>query len=266
MRKIFRSYLMHETIEFPACQRAFELAASFAEADAKVQRIVVFYNPLQEVDWFLRDLSGTLPRRKRMKELEAGQMLPGCRVPVFVLPTHKAEQVREGAEVAIGWGLKAKALFELELVQSISHIIALPLNHRLIHHWAYVTGADLAPLNGEQGFEAYAEPHCIVRAAIEDLGTWLRADQDMTSYDTRKEFRTFLHHVRYAESEMGFKLVTDAVMAYMFRTKGWDYLQAKHLAGRLETTRNRVNSVYWDPESAEVVLSRWKATCGEAAG
>jgi hypothetical protein len=266
MRKISRSYFIQETIEFPACQRAFELATSFAEADPAVQRVVVSYNPLQEVEWFLRDLSGTLPRRKRMKELEAGQMLPGCRVPVFVLPTHKAEQPREGAEVMIAWGLKAKAIFELEPLECIQYLIALPLNHRLIHHWAYVAGAELVQVAGEEGFEAYVEPHCIVRAALEELGTWLRADQDMTSYDTRKEFRTFLHHVRFAETEEGFKLNTDAVMAYMHRVKGWDYLQAKHLAGRLETTRNRVNSVYWDPETAEAQVARWKAACSVAVG
>lgn len=263
MRKIHRSYFVHETIDIPTCQRAFELAASFAEKDPAVQRVVVFFNPLQEVEWFLRDLSGTLPRRKRMKEFESGQLLPGCRVPVFLLPAHKAALPREGAEVAIAWGLKAKALFLLEPVESIQYLIALPLNHRLIEHWAYITGAELVSMEGETGFAAYVTPPCIVRAALKDLGTWLRPDQDMTAYDTRKDFRTFLHHLRYAESALASPLDTAGIMAYQVREMGWDYLQAKHLSGRLDTTSNRVTSVYWDPDAAEVSLARWKAECGE---
>ncbi len=262
MRKIHRSYFVQETIDFPSCQRALELAASFAEKDPAVQRVVVVFNPLQEVEWFLRDLTGTLPRRKRMKEFEAGVMMPGCRVPVYLLPTHKAKQAREGVEVAIAWGLKAKAIFVLEPVECIQYLIALPLNHRLIEDWAYVTGAEFVQVEREEGFRAYEVPHPVIRAAIEELGTWLKPDQDMTAYDTRKEFRTFLHHLRYAETTMPLTLEPDAVMAYLVREKGWDYLQAHHFAGRLETTSNRETSVYWDPEAAEVSLARWQAAAG----
>jgi hypothetical protein len=264
MRNIHKYYFLQEIIDRPSCQRVLDLACQHAANDMEIERVVVFYTPLQGVDWFLARHSD-VSERKLLKQYEAGKMIPECRVPVFLLPLHKATAHREGKEVVIGWGLKSKGLFVVEDVPSVKYLIAIPLNYRLITQWAYVTGAAHIQMENEEALPTYIEPHCIVRAALHEMATWMKMDEDLVAKEARHQFRTFLHHLRYAEND---SIVVDsnAVMAYLVREMSWDYPHAKYFADRLESTRNRVASVYYDPEASEATLERWRNVCAASGG
>jgi len=246
-----RFYIDTQGNDDDAYREAMQHACKLADNDKETKRVILLLLSKKNTGWFERLYNDDV-----VKQLFKGYQFKNCR-PTFKFETKKTYyDSRQPSDIVITCSLDAEDIFKIDDYYSVKAIIAIPWLRDSIQKWVQTWNP--IELRSNQGaVQAFPEPSCIVKKAMEDLTSNINMSTGISNPFDEERAKTYILALHKYEPSID----ADIVGAYLVRELGWDTDNAQDVEKLIVTLNNGKYFQGGKRTGLQNPYKRWKEEC-----
>lgn len=246
-------YIDTEANDDDAYNLAMRFACELAKKDSSIKKIVLYIRTKQNTGWFER-----LFDSKTVKKLFNGLKFNNCPVPFKFETKLTYKDVIHGnaSDIVICCGIDSVDLLKIDDYHCVKYIIAIPWLRKLTDKWIKTWSA--IEISGkEKKEEAFPEPSCIVKRAMEQLTDSINMSTGISHPMDNNRAKTFIKALHKYEPELN----ADIIGSYLVRELNWETRFAKDIEKLIETLNSGSFFKGGEKTGLQNYYKKWENEC-----